>query len=107
MHPVDTLYTKFNSRSTGWVIEQARTYTIAQDDGTTKEIEYTSYWYGPNHGWGNTWGASLDPERSYCVVVFETRGAALQVASDFFGPMGGKKGMRARQVKDGRLVEAN
>lgn len=101
LHDMDLTYTHYTPKTTGWIIEQTRTYLFAQDAETTKEVTYVSYWYGPNHGWGNTWSASL----AYSVAVFPTMGAALKVAADFFGPMGGAKGMRARKVVNGELEE--
>lgn len=38
-------------------------------------FEHVAWWYGPEHGWGNTWGP-LDGS----VVVFELYGHALEAA---------------------------
>lgn len=48
----------------GWVIRWA--VEVPQTGRTA-----VSYWYGPDHGWGQTWGG-LD----YSVAVFPTRKAA-------------------------------
>jgi hypothetical protein len=56
----------------GWVVEDRR--DMPMKDGTTRE--HVTYWFGPDHGWGNTWASRLGSS----IRVWPTLDAAFQAA---------------------------
>lgn len=81
--------TKLTETATGWVMRDETTLT------KTGRV-HVSYWYGPNHGWGRTFGG-LD----YSVAVFPTRKAAEQAWRGEFGTLRAKT--TAQRLEDARL----
>lgn len=67
------------AESRGFVV-RGRFATPAKGD--RPEREHWSWWYGPDHGWGTTWGP-LD----YSVHVFASRPAARTAATSLLHPV--------------------
>ena len=74
----------------GFVVEQIR--EMPMKDGTTRI--HSSYWFGPDHGWGNTW--SDIPTSS--IAVWPTVNAAFAALET--GGLLGRKGTTIRSVAD-------
>lgn len=77
----------------GWVIRDAIAASPHLKPGTV----HVSWWYGPDHGWGVTYGTL-----SYSVAVFPTRKAAEQAYQSVYvtdGTMRRGRG-RAQRVAD-------
>lgn len=59
---------RYDRGAPGFVIASARTFT---SNATGEDVTHTSYWYGPRHGWGTTYGGL-----GYSTAVFASRPAA-------------------------------
>lgn len=69
----------------GWVVESRR--SLPPTSKIPEPRLHVSWWYGPDHGWGTTWGP-LDPS----VRVFATFGDATAAAARVGLPIGKAKG---------------
>lgn len=80
----------------GWIVEDRR--QVGARDGST--FTHVAWWYGPQHGWGNTWGP-LEPQ-ACPVKVFPLYGDALAAAGSVGLALGHAKGRDTviRKVED-------
>lgn len=72
-----------------WVMRDERLLT--RRDRT--EAPHVSWWYGPDHGWGSTFGP-LD----FCVAKFPTRKAAEAAWRSVYGSL--RRGTTAQRLAD-------
>lgn len=90
----------------GWIIRSVA--EISRLDGSTRE--HVSWWYGPTHGWGTTYGSILGRrwirgrgekgafQQDSCVAVFATRKEAEQTFRSVYGRMTSR--YEAQRVED-------
>ena len=77
----------------GWVIRSE----AVVDNGK----KHVSWWYGPDHGWGTTWGG-LD----YSVRVWRLRRQALDAFRSGYGGVFVRGRFRAQKVEDAEHEQA-
>lgn len=80
----------------GWVVRSEADYP-RKDGGTRTHV---SWWFGPDHGFGNTWGSLwLDRERwphTLEVAVWPTKKAATEARR----ALGRRKGVTIQRLAD-------
>lgn len=61
-----------------YVVQSIKAYPATE---TKPAWSHTGYWYGPDHGWGTTWGALDDP----ATRRFSSRAAAENALRKVYG----------------------